>query len=156
SIAGRVELALTWLTKHDPAHAWGSFLTTGNGGPQTRLAWGKITLAGPSQGGGHAGAIGKLFGVKRVIQLSSVWDAVSGLPTSWTHGTSGTWASDPTQFYGLATPTVFTGTMATGGDVTCPAHAADWANLGMVPSHQHDDAATCGVVVGDTHSASIS
>jgi len=154
SIAGRVELALTWLSTHDPAHAWGSFLKSGSGGPETRIDWSKVTVAGHSQGGGHAAAMGKLFAVKRVIQLSSVCDSVSGAPVSWTKGSAGTWASDPTQFYGLAAPTIFTGTMATGGDTTCPVHAANWTNLGMVAAHQHDDAATCGVT-GDTHGASI-
>lgn len=153
-IAGRLELALSWLAKNDPQHAWGSFLTTGSGGPETRIAWEKIVAAGHSQGGGHAAAIGKLFPVARVVQLSSVCDRTNGGAASWTAKSDGPWASDPTQFYGLAAPTIFTGSTPTGGDTICPAHVANWMNLGMDPSHQHDDAATCGMT-GVTHNASI-
>jgi hypothetical protein len=155
SITGRAELALNWLGVNDSAHPWRSFLKAGDGGSASHIDWTKVIVAGHSQGGGHAAAIGKLYPVERVIQLSSVCDSVNDTPASWTNGTTGTWASDPTQFYGLAAPTIFTGGKATGGDTICPQHVADWMNLGMVAAHQQDDAATCGNT-GVTHSESVS
>ena len=152
-IAGRLELALSYLKEHDPKHDWGQFLSGNSGPPGMQIAWGHVTVAGHSQGGGHAAAIGKLFTVERVVQLSSVCDNVKLTPASWTSQNDGPWATDPTGFYGLAAPTIFT-TKPPSGDTTCPAHKANWANLGMKASLQHDDAATCGIT-GDTHSASI-
>ncbi len=154
SITGRAELALAWLSENDSTHPWRSFLKAGDAGAASHIDWSKVIVAGHSQGGGHAAAMGKLYPVKRVVQLSSVCDAVNDAPASWTNGTVGTWVSDPTQFYGLAAPTIFTAGKATGGDTICPQHVADWMNLGMIASHQNDNAATCGNT-GVTHSESV-
>lgn len=153
-IADRVVLALQTLRAAAPSDGWNSFLASDDTtlAPEKRIAWSKVVVAGHSQGGGHAAAIGKLFPVSRVIQLSAPCDEVAGTPASWTAG-SGSWASDPTQFYGLAAPTVFTNGVPTGGDTTCPYHVANWQNLGMIASHQDDAAALCGET-GDTHNAS--
>ena len=101
---------------------------------------------------GHAAAIGKLFPVQRVVMLSSPCDGENGTAASWTKGSVGTWASDPSQFYGLAAPTTNNGMLS--GDTTCPYHAMNWQNLGMISGRSHDDAQLCGLT-GDTHSASI-
>ncbi len=145
-VARRVVLALRDLALRDPGHRWSTYLdTTGSdASPQTEIAWPKVVAAGHSQGGGHAAALGKLFPVARVIQLSSTCDTTAGAPASWTDGTAGTWASDPTQFFGLAAPTTFTNGQPSGGDTVCPRHVANWQHLGMVSARQHDDAATCG------------
>lgn len=154
-IVGRAAAALRTLAARDPAGGWGAFLGPGDPGssPATALAWSKILVVGHSQGGGHAAAIGKLVPVARVVQLSSTCDGVGTVAASWTNGAVGTWASPPSQFRGLAAPTVVTGD-GTTGDTTCPLHAANWANLGMLPANRHDDAATCGAQ-GNTHGASI-
>ncbi len=95
-------------------------------------------------GDGH----GVLDGKARVLD-----DNVNGTPASWTAASDGAWASDPTMFYGLAAPTTFANGAPTGGDVTCPYHAASWQNEGVIPSHQNDAAATCSQA-GDTHNVS--
>jgi hypothetical protein len=156
-IVDRLARSLRYLDASDPSGGWGAFLTTldPSADPTTAIAWTKMIATGHSQGGGHAAAIGKLFPVAKVVQLSSVCDAANNMPASWTSGTSGTWASDPTQFWGLAAPTIFSDGGISGGDKICPFHAADWRNLGMIASHQDDDAAVCGNT-GDTHGDSLS
>ena len=157
-IVDRAARALRYLAAGDPAGGWGSFLTSLDPAaePATTLAWSKIIVAGHSQGGGHAAAMGKLFPVARVVQLSSTCDSVGPTPATWTNGATGTWVTDPKTFLGFAAPT-FTG--ADGGlegDTTCPAHAADWKNLGMLPADQMDDANTCGNDGStSTHGASL-
>jgi hypothetical protein len=155
-IVDRVVLALRYLEAHDPARGWGAFLVSSDAtvSPEDAILWSKVAVAGHSQGGGHAAVVGKLLSVARVIQLSAPCDNVNGTPASWTAAGDGPWASDPAQFFGFATPTMFTSGKPTAGDLTCPYHLAAWENLGMVVSHQEDDAATCGVS-GDTHPESI-
>ena len=155
SIVERVVLALAYLEARDPSHGWGTFLASHDSSlpPQERIRWSKVTVAGHSQGGGHAAALGKLFPVARAIQLSSTCDNVNGTPASWTAASNGPWASAPSQFYGLAAPTTFANGALTVGDITCPYHAASWQNEGMIPSHQNDAAASCGQA-GDTHNVS--
>jgi hypothetical protein len=151
-IVDRLVLALHMLRTQQPSQGWGAFLASDDTTllPEQQIAWNKIAVAGHSQGGGHAAVIGKLFAVPRVVQLSAPCDDSNGMPASWTAASNGPWASDPSQFYGLAAPSVFTGSTPTSGDTTCPYHLANWQNLGMTASHQDDDAATCGDT-GDTH-----
>jgi hypothetical protein len=155
-IVDRLARSLRYLEASDPGGGWGAFLTTLDPAapPTTAIAWSKIIASGHSQGGGHAAAIGKLFSVGKVVQLSSVCDEANDMAATWTSGTTGTWASDPTQFWGLAAPTIITDA-GISGDKICAFHAADWKNLGMVTSHQDDDAAICGNT-GDTHGESLS
>jgi hypothetical protein len=156
-IAGRTLLTLEYLAANDPGGGWGAFFTRGAPGasPESQIAWEKVVTAGHSQGGGHAAAIGKLFPVARVAQLSSTCDALDyTTPATWTAGATAPWASDPAQFWGLGTKTVFTNGAPSGGDTTCFAHLAVWTNLGMVASHQNDGAIVCSKVTSD-HGASI-
>jgi hypothetical protein len=154
-IVDRVVRALGYLAARDPAHGWGAFLSSVDTTlpADQRIRWSAVTAAGHSQGGGHAAAIGKLFAVARVLQFSATCDNVGGVPAGWTAAGTGTWATDPTMFYGLGAPTTFTNGVATDGDLTCASHLASWQNEGMIPSHQNDAAATCGQT-GDTHGAS--
>ncbi len=159
-IVPRFGLALAWLAAHDPGHGWDAFLLPGDdaSGGGAQVDWTRVVVAGHSQGGGHAAACGKLFPLKRVIQLSSTCDEALGVSASWTRRDSGVWKSDPTGFWGLDTPSVVVGGVAVAGDTTCPAHAGSWANEGMVASHRDEDAATCapdGADAGDTHPDSI-
>lgn len=155
-IVDRLARSLRYLAASDPNGGWGAFLTTLDpaAAPISAIAWSKIVASGHSQGGGHAAAIGKLFAVERVVQLSSVCDEANGKPASWTAGDSGIWGLDPSQFWGLAAPTIVTDA-GVSGDKICAFHAADWKNLGMMASHQDDDAAICGNT-GDTHGESLS
>ena len=156
-IADRLVLALRALAMRDPAHRWATYLAGTSGTPETQIAWSRLAVAGHSQGGGHAAAIGKLFPVARVIQLAATCDAPGGTPASWTAGTAGTWATDPTRFYGLGAPTSFDASgQPTGGDQICAYHLATWRHLGMIASRQHDDAATCGATTAQGfHGAAV-
>lgn len=159
SIAGRALLTLRYLAAADPAGGWNDYFTPGDPGvhPETQLVWNKMVVAGHSQGGGHAAAIGRLFSVARVIQLASTCDATgspstpmdAAVPATWTDGSNlQDWATNPHQFRGLAVKTVFTNGQATSGDTVCFAHLAVWQNLGMLASHQNDQAATCSLASG--------
>ena len=156
--ADRVVLALRALAQRDPGQRWASYLVnTGSGAaPETEIAWNKLVVAGHSQGGGHAAVLGKLFPVARVIQLSATCDGAGTTPASWTDGTTGTWASDPTQFYGFGAATIFRLGQPSGGDTVCSRHLVNWQHLGMIAANQRDNAATCGATTaGGFHSASI-
>lgn len=144
-IAQRLVLALHALVAHDPGQRWNTYLAGAGSAPEAQLAWSRIAVAGHSQGGGHAAAIGKLFPVARVIQLAATCDAPHGVPAAWTAATAGPWATAPSEFYGLSAPTVFDASgQPIGGDETCSYHLAVWQHLGMTASRQHNDAATCG------------
>lgn len=155
-VVDRVVLALNYLAANDPSGGWDSYLVAGTASqPETEIAWNKIVTAGHSQGGGHAAAIGRLFPVNRVVQLSSTCDDVDGGAISWTDGTASGWGLDPSQFYGLGSAAVFgSGGTVIAGDKTCPYHATNWNHLGMAADHRADDAGVCGHV-GDQHSESI-
>jgi hypothetical protein len=156
-VADRMVKALRYLEAGDPQGNWTQFLVTEDPSvaPEKAIAWPKIIVSGHSQGGGHAALLGKLFPVLRVVQLSSPCDNVDGTAATWTNGQLGTWATDPTTFYGLAAPTYFgPDGVAYAGDMTCRYHATVWANLGMRDDYQNDDAETCGDM-GDTHDDSL-
>ena len=159
SIVDRTARALRYLAAGDPGGGWASFLasTDPDADPATTIDWTKIIVAGHSQGGGHAAAMGKLFLVDRVVQLSSTCDSVGATPASWTNGSVGTWATAPSTFLGFAAPTTKEADGGLIGDTTCPAHAADWANLGMAAANRVDDASTCGNdgTTSSTHGASL-
>lgn len=155
-IVARLEAALVLLDAAQPNAGWGAFLgVPGDPDPARRIAWDRVIASGHSQGGGHAAYLGKLFALRRVVQLSSTCDANDDVPAPWTDGSVGAWATPPASFVGFAAPTAFD---ALGepidGDTTCPYHAAVWANLGMAAANQHDDAVACGFIQ-DTHGASL-
>lgn len=61
SITGRLVSLLTYLNSNFPTEGWGQYLT--NGQPR----WDLITVAGHSQGGGHAGYLAKLVSLDRAV-----------------------------------------------------------------------------------------
>jgi hypothetical protein len=69
----------------DPSGGWGGFLMNPSCTVLCRLNPAKIIVSGHSQGGGHAGVIGKDYSVRRVVMLASPCDAVSvlGPIASW-------------------------------------------------------------------------
>lgn len=155
-IVWRLDAALSLLVAARPSGGWASFVaSTDATDAADRIAWSAVIASGHSQGGGHAAYLGRLFPLRRVVQLSSTCDAVRGVPAPWTRA-SEPWATDPAErFVGFAAPTTFAvdGT-PTSGDTICPFHAAVWANMGLDPSRRQDDAEICGAT-GDTHAASI-
>jgi hypothetical protein len=79
SILCRLEKLLLYLEKTDPGGEWGEFVEAG------RPAWGRIVVAGHSQGAGHAAYIGKIFPVDRVLIFSGPQDFFDDLnmPAPW-------------------------------------------------------------------------
>jgi len=153
AIIARIDQALRHLVAVRPQAGWDAFIRSTATAPADRIAWPRVIASGHSQGGGHAAYLGKLFPLIRVVQLSSTCDAPAGVPAPWTAADS-VWITSPAAvFLGLSAPTVFTNGVPTAGDLNCPYHLAVWQNLGMPPSHQADDAATCGGI--DPHIASI-
>lgn len=150
----RLDGALAVLARARPSAGWDAFSNAAGADPATRIVWSSVIATGHSQGGGHAAMLGQLFGLRRVVQLSSTCDAVGATPAPWT-AASETWATPPgTSFVGFAAETTFAadGTAITG-DLICPSHRAVWDNMGMDPSRQHDDALVCPT--GGAHNASI-
>jgi len=71
SIVNRLVKLLAYLDKQDPQRMWAAYLA--NGAPN----WGRIAVAGQSQGAGMAAYIAKTQTVARVILFSSPWDFVA-------------------------------------------------------------------------------
>lgn len=151
----RLDGALRLLEVSDPAGAWSQFRPRPTAAALgDRFDWPKIIATGHSQGGGHAAYLGKLFALKRVVQLSATCDATGATPAPWTQASSG-WVTAPSEaFVGFGAPTRFTGQTPTGGDTLCPFHASIWNAMGLSPARQFDDAEVCGNT-GNTHNAAI-
>jgi cyclophilin family peptidyl-prolyl cis-trans isomerase len=79
AIVGRLVSLLTYLNQQYPNEGWGQFLIAG------QPAWAKITVAGHSQGGGHAGMMAKLYTMDRAVQFSSPgdWRNATQQPATW-------------------------------------------------------------------------
>lgn len=80
SIVNRLQKLLSHLHQQFPNEGWGQYLD------QDQIVWSKITLAGHSQGGGHAGMMSKLFAMDRAVYFSSPvdWRVPGNEPASWT------------------------------------------------------------------------
>jgi hypothetical protein len=76
SIINRLEKLLNYLAANYPQEGWEQFI---NGGD---VQWNKITTAGHSQGGGHAGFAAKYFLVERSIMIAAS-DWVAGQTADW-------------------------------------------------------------------------
>ena len=75
----RLTALLSYLSNNYPTEGWGQYLISGT------IAWSKLTVAGHSQGGGHAGVLGKLHPMARVVCFSSPadWRTTPNLPATW-------------------------------------------------------------------------
>lgn len=67
SIENRLMRLLIYMQQINPAANWAQFLDGQNG-----IRWDKLVVAGHSQGGGHAGIIGKNHRVARVIMFAAM------------------------------------------------------------------------------------
>jgi hypothetical protein len=112
----RLVALLTYLTSTYPTEGWGHFLVS------SQPDWSKVTVAGHSQGGGHAGVIGKLHAVARVVCFSSPadWRNPVNLPAPW-FATPGATGADR----------VFGFSHQQDEVVTWPLVTANWAALGL-------------------------
>lgn len=68
SIIGRLEDLIRYLDRTFPTEGWGQLLISG------QLDWSRITVAGHSQGSGHAAYLGKLFSLERIVMFSGPSD----------------------------------------------------------------------------------
>ncbi len=92
SLLNRFNYLLRYLIKHDPDGKWNEFYADGQ--PQ----WNKIISAGHSQGAGHAGYLGKMFRLSRVLMFSGPQDYLDDLlkPGAWLSKKSST---PPSRFF---------------------------------------------------------
>ena len=79
SIIGRLEALLTTLATQFPNEGWGQYLIGG------RINWPLVTVAGHSQGAGHAGFLAKLELLDRTVMFSGPAEtgASATSPSSW-------------------------------------------------------------------------
>jgi hypothetical protein len=68
SIIGRLEDLIRYLDRTFPSEGWGRQLVSG------QLDWSRITVAGHSQGAGHAAYLGKLQALDRIVMVSGPGD----------------------------------------------------------------------------------
>ena len=67
SIENRLTRLLLYLNSRSPGDGWGQYLSTDNS-----LKWPVFVVGGHSQGGGHAGLIGRYHRVSRVLMLAAM------------------------------------------------------------------------------------
>lgn len=99
SIENRLIKLLIYLRTQAPNDNWGQFLIN-----DTNLDWSKIVVSGHSQGGGHAGIIGRFHPVARVVMFAAMdFNARTNSPANWIGVPSSTPnASTPDKFWGFA------------------------------------------------------
>lgn len=116
SIEHRLAALLAYLHATFPTEGWGRYLSGG------QPDWTKVVIAGHSQGGGHAGVLGKLHSVHRVVCFSSPADWRNGpnLPATW-YATPG--ATPASQVFGFS--------HRQDELVTWALVSANWAALGL-------------------------
>lgn len=92
SILNRFDKLLAYLAEQDPHGGWNEFFAKG------KPTWGRIVVAGHSQGSGHAAYIAKLYRVDKVLMFSGPQDYLSNFdkPAPWE---SRPGATPPSRFY---------------------------------------------------------
>jgi hypothetical protein len=81
SIVHRLARLLAWLSAQHPPEGWSAFLLADGS-----VDWGKVVLAGHSQGGGHVGVLAKMVELGRAVYFSSPedWNELTDRPANWT------------------------------------------------------------------------
>lgn len=99
SIENRLIKLLIHLRAQSPNDNWGQFLID-----DANLDWSKIVVSGHSQGGGHAGIIGRYHAVARVIMFSAMdFNGRTNSPANWIAMPNTTPnASSPDKFRGFS------------------------------------------------------
>lgn len=79
SIESRLIKLLQYLQAQQPSDGWGQYLDG------DKIRWGQVVASGHSQGGGHAGTIGKMQSVARVVMFAAPQDYMSvyRAPADW-------------------------------------------------------------------------
>lgn len=65
SIVGRILATLTHLAEHHPTEGWSGFL-----GDEGQVRWGRVVLAGHSQGAAHAAFLAQRLPLRRAVLIS--------------------------------------------------------------------------------------
>jgi hypothetical protein len=79
SIENRLIKLLQFLQNRSPQDNWAQFMVGG-----TSLNWPKIVVSGHSQGGGHAGIIGRYHPVARVVMFAAMdFNGLANAPANW-------------------------------------------------------------------------
>jgi hypothetical protein len=99
SIENRLVKLLIHLQAQFPSDYWTQFL-----GGNSQIQWSKIVVAGHSQGGGHAGIIGRFHPVSRVIMFAAMdFNGLAGAPANWIARPETTPnATTPDRFFGFS------------------------------------------------------
>lgn len=99
SIENRLIKLLIYLRNQSPGDNWGQFLID-----DSAVNWSKIVVAGHSQGGGHAGIIGRYHSVARVVMLAAMdFNGRANSPANWIALPNTTPnASSPDKFWGFS------------------------------------------------------
>ncbi len=79
AITGRLTALLAYLDRTYPTEGWGQYLRAGT------VDWSLVTVAGHSQGSGHAAYMAKLYSLNRTVMFSGPADvpATGGLTARW-------------------------------------------------------------------------
>lgn len=99
SIENRLIKLLQFLQNRSPQDDWAQFLIGGNS-----LNWAKIVISGHSQGGGHAGIIGRYHPVARVVMFAAMdFNGLANSPANWiAHPETTPNATPPERFWGFS------------------------------------------------------
>jgi len=76
SIVGRLESLLIYLNTTYPSEGWGQYMLSG------QINWSRLTIAGHSQGAGHAAYLGKLRSLDRIVMFAGPSDLGTGGDTA--------------------------------------------------------------------------
>lgn len=94
SIENRLVKLLQYLHNQFPTEGWGQYLDD-----QNEPGWASIVVGGHSQGGGHAGILGKIHAVARVVMFAAIdYDASGDEVAAWIRQPG---ATPPSAYYGL-------------------------------------------------------
>ncbi|KXJ98641.1 MAG: IPT/TIG domain protein [Acidobacteria bacterium OLB17] len=99
SAENRIIKLLIYLRNQYPADNWGQFLID-----DSTINWSKIIVSGHSQGGGHAGIIGRYHSVARVVMFAAMdFNGRTQTPANWIARPETTPnASSPDKFWGFS------------------------------------------------------
>jgi len=118
SIVNRLTKLILWLDTQHPAEGWGQYLLANK-----TIDWGKVVMAGHSQGGGHVGVLAKSVTLSRAVYFSSPedWNERTDSPAPWTSARPNVTPSERQFGFG------------SDRDILVPnAHAfAHWDNMGL-------------------------
>lgn len=99
SIENRLIKLLLYLSARFPDDGWGQYLTDEN-----TIRWSSIVVSGHSQGGGHAGIIGRYHLVARVVMFAAMdYNGRAQSPANWIAVPGSTPNATPEErFYGFS------------------------------------------------------